>query len=225
MLCKEITLVNYNVGQVEAVTYRCKSWDCEICQPDRKAQLIMQAKAGKAVRFVTLTSHKGMKCSPEEARQRLSQAWAKMVKRLRRKFPNNRIEYLAVTERTKAGWPHLHILTRGPFIRQKWLSKCMADYIGAPIVDVRRIDSEKKAANYISKYVGKAPQRVGTSKRYYKSQNWLIDWQQNDKITRPPSAVWELVASSLERFKALTLIAAYSVEEESKYYLRCRASP
>lgn len=50
----------------------------------------------------------------------------------------------------------------------------MRRLIGAPIVDIRRVHSQKQVANYIAKYVGKEPHRFETCKRYWTTRSWRL---------------------------------------------------
>src|SRR5690606_38272330 len=92
-----------------------------------------------------------------------------------KRYPSRRFEFLAVFERTKAGWPHLHVLARAPWIAQRWLSEQMADLIDAPIVDIRKIQDEGRAAKYVSKYVGKDPHVFAGCKRWWRSHHYDQD--------------------------------------------------
>jgi hypothetical protein len=82
------------------------------------------------------------------------------------------LSFLAVFERHKSGWPHLHILLRCGYIAQQQLSLLSRAYIGSPVVDIRRIDSGRHAARYIAKYVSKDNIRFETCKRYWKSKDY-----------------------------------------------------
>lgn len=66
---------------------------------------------------------------------------------------------LSINRETQLWHPHLHILSKGKYIPQKRLSQqwCVASK-GSMIVDVRPVKSGRKAARYVSKYMGKAPE-------------------------------------------------------------------
>lgn len=83
------------------------------------------------------------------------------------KFP-----FIAFFEATQAGWPHLHILVRAKWVDQAWLSAQAAELLASPVVDVRRIKTQRGVARYVTKYLTKAIKRWGTLKRYYSSRGW-----------------------------------------------------
>ena len=177
MLCSESIAVNQGSNAARAVTLKCRSWGCEICQPDRKAQLVAQAQSGNGTRFITLTSNPGTGGTPASRARALAHAWPIVVKRACEYYGYKSIPYLCVFEATKAGEPHLHILVRCGWIDQKWLSKQMKDLTGAPVVWITTMKNKKHVAYYVCKYIGKEPQRFSTCKRYWCTRSWrLVAW-------------------------------------------------
>lgn len=163
---------------------RCKSWSCPDCSKMRRRQLIAEAKEGAPNRFITLTVNPNWFDSPEERARRLVKAWRAVLKAYSRAWPKREREYLAVFELTKRGEPHLHICWRGGWVDQKWLSTMMRRLIGAPIVDVRKIQTGKKVAEYITKYISKRNIRIGTCKRYWRSKKYLAETKKERKARR-----------------------------------------
>jgi hypothetical protein len=151
---------------------------------------VKEAKAGKPRRFITLTSNPTWGPNRTYRARKLIEAWRIIVRQYRAHFKHSKIEYLVVMETTKAGEPHLHILIRGPYLQQKWLSKRMAELARAPIVDVRYVRSAKKAAEYVSKYVGKAPKQFDGCKRYWRSMNYMHPTRAEVKAQRAPDTVF-----------------------------------
>ena len=96
-------------------------------------------------------------------------------------FGEPKLQYIWVMEKTKAGWPHLHILIRAKWIDQEWLSVQMMNLIGAPIVDVRRIVSNRMVVAYCAKYVGKCAEKFAWTKRYSQSRNFA-DHTERDRL-------------------------------------------
>lgn len=186
MLCPRSTAVASGQGYMIAATIFCRSWGCPVCAERRTAQLIAQAISGQATRFITLTSLRRPGLTPFEAAQKLVHAWQVATKRWKRLRPGNACEYLAVFEATKTGWPHLHILWRGPWLSQKWLSKTMDELANSPIVWIERIDDTGKAARYCAKYCGKEPGKFGTCKRYWSTKGWNLTPEDEDQ-----KAFWE----------------------------------
>ena len=48
----------------------------------------------------------------------------------------------------------------------------MRELIGAPIVFIEAVTSERHAARYIAKYLGKDPEQFGKQNRYFASRKW-----------------------------------------------------
>ena len=197
MLCGEGTLVNQGAHGVRAVTLHCRSWGCEECQPLRKLQLVALAASGKPEVFITLTSKPRPGCSPASAARSLSAAWPVIVRRARKKYGYKSIPYFCVFEATKRGAPHLHILARVKYIDQRWLSNQMRALTGSPIVDIRKVRSVKQAASYISKYIGKAPHRFETCKRYWCTRSWDLSDYEPEPMEGDWSKAWEVRDRSL----------------------------
>lgn len=191
-ICREWLLVKNSPEIIKAKLLHCRSWQCECCRKERKAALIAKAIAGAPTRFLTLTSNPKHGNSPEERAAALAQAWRLIVKRLRRLNPSEDLEFLAVFEATKAGEPHLHILLRSPFIPQSLISAWMKELTNSPIVDIRRVRSHHEVASYLAKYIGKAPQRFGTTKRYWTSGKWEPPFQPDDSPERSAFSPWTL---------------------------------
>jgi hypothetical protein len=185
MLCTEQSLVKTGEGWGVAIPLYCRSWACETCRPRRQQQLMALARSGNPQRFITLTVSRAIAGTAGERAKKLADAWRKVAKRVARTFPGPKMQYLAVFEATKLGSPHLHILQRGPFIPQRWLSAQMAELLKSRIVDIRRVNSASQAARYVAKYIGKEPQRFGTCKRYWHTKNW----DQRDKVEEQTS-IW-----------------------------------
>jgi len=174
-LCPDWTLVKTSPSEIDLKKLHCRSWKCDCCGPERRAQVIATVIAGQPNRFLTLTVNPAYGSSPEERRGMLANALKLLVKRLHRWRPGATFEYFAVVEKTLRGEPHLHIALRGPYIPQKLISSIMDELIHAPTVDIRKVDKPHRAAYYLAKYLTKAPEQFGTFKRYWKSRNWEVD--------------------------------------------------
>ena len=211
MLCNEGTLVNPGVKRIRAVSLRCRSWGCPLCQPERQRQLVALAASGKPTVFLTLTSNPRVGSSPASRARALSEAWRVIVRRACRKYGYKSIAYFCVFEATKNGEPHLHILARVKWIDQRWLSNQMRELTGAPIVDIRKVRSVKQAANYISKYIGKAPHRFKTCKRYWRTKSWDQSKFDKEPMEGRWSTVWEIWDYPLSHFVAAWEANGYSV--------------
>jgi len=174
-LCREWSIVKHEPGMRHCMPLFCRSWQCEICAPKRKSQLMALASSGEPTRFLTLTVNPSVGISPSDRLSQLARAWRVIVQRLRRLHGVHSINYLAIVEETKQGEPHLHILLRSPYIPQALLSGWMGSILSSPIVDIRLIRSQREVVRYVAKYITKAPAQFGTAKRYWSSRDYELD--------------------------------------------------
>ena len=135
---------------------------------------------GGQFRLLTLTS------SDEAVEQEfdIHQHWEALVMRLKRRF--GEFEWIGVCEEEQDR-KHLHIVFRGEYIKQAWISGLWNELHKSPIVDIRYIRKVKDCAKYLAKYLAKA------KSRYWMSHNWVfkgwIKWSKKVKrlIGRYPS--------------------------------------
>lgn len=124
------------------------------------------AARGERVRFLTLTS------MPSSTKA-IHDSFRSFVKRVRRK---GKFEYLAVKEFTKSGLAHLHILYRGIYLNQAWISETWQQIHGAKIIYIEDVRGDlKQVANYLAKYI------ISEGERFWWSWNWVYrgfvrDW-------------------------------------------------
>lgn len=175
MLCDQAIAVNGGFYEGHAIRLKCRRWSCQLCQPENRRKVIHQGRRGKPNAFLTLTVNVHRYETPDDAARDLKQAWVQLRKRIFRRYQVKNLPFLAVFERTKLGWPHLHILIRAPYLDQKWLSEQMADLIGAPIVWIEFINNEKHIQYYVTKYIGKDPHAFEGCKRYWRSHNYDLE--------------------------------------------------
>ena len=214
-VCAGWSLVNDSNPDRKAVVMFCKRWDCPTCQPRRRKILIARVFSGKPERWMTLTIDAKRPGTPEDHFRELRGAFNDLQKRIRRKYPTQRFEYVAVAEATKLGEPHLHIAFRGPWIDQKWLSAQMDDLIGSPIVDVRWLHGRKHTLSYICKYVGKKPHQFGTHKRYWFSRAYEPAWEDTTLQLFGYVNAWRIVRENVG-----TIIKRWSAEGFTCHLIR-----
>lgn len=202
-----------------AVSLRCRSWLCAECAGQRQRQLVAKACAGHPTRLITLTSRRSGNEIPHSAAQALVRAWRLIRRQIRRDDPSNRVEFLAIFEQTKTGWPHLHILVRSAWIDQAWLSRQMQRLTNSPIVDIRAIHSKRGAAKYVAKYTAKGPGKFGTLKRYWASKAWEVV----PYVKRQGSSGWEVQRMSLTSWMDAWRTFGWTVELVD--HMRARARP
>ena len=130
----------------------CKRWECRTCGPNKVRATIGRIRRGMTAgecRFFTITSP-GREV-PQTSYAELPRRWKRLHERIARRF--GRIEYVTVVEAQKRGHAHLHVVYRGPFIPQSWLSRAAKASGFGPIVDIRR--PPRTIATYVAKYLAK----------------------------------------------------------------------
>ena len=184
--CSAITIMTQREGYLTAAPLRCRCWHCEHCQPWRHAELADMARRGRPTTFLTLTVRGGGGADPTENANLIRDAWQKLVRIIKRVYRLERLPFLAIFEEHQSGQPHLHILGRFPFIDQKWLSAAWEGLTGAFKVDIRRVRSMRGVARYVAKYVSKAPKMWAGTKRYWRSQDWLVEPERERPVLDTP---------------------------------------
>lgn len=166
-------LAKYEPG-IKCNPVACKRWTCPECSPKRRARLYFQALKGNPDTFITLTSNPAVGTGPNHRARLLKEAWTRTHRKAKKLHDNQSLPFIAIFEKTKSGEPHLHILSRCNWIDQAWLSQEMKAQIDAPVVDIRRINSRKKAAGYVSKYIAKDPEKFEGTKRYWSTHSYQL---------------------------------------------------
>ncbi len=220
MLCSEASMVNRGWDGVQAVSLRCRAWTCPLCRDDRRKQLVALALAGQPDKFITLTVNPAWGSSPYERARALADAWRTVVRLAKTKYGLKALPYLCVFEACESGEPHLHILARVKWISHSWLRAQMKRLINAPIVEIEQVKNKKKLAYYISKYIGKDPQRFESCKRYWSTR----DYQLTKYEPEPPEGRWDpswkLVRTPLRALAAEWRVQGLEVEQ-SRHRLLC----
>jgi len=144
-------------------------------------------RLGGSYRLITLTTSE----ESWSAGKSIQRSFRALVMRLRRR--NLCRGYVRVVEFTKAGLPHYHVIVRGPYVVQWWLSRWWKEIHLSPVVDVRAVHRTGGAASYLVKYLGK-----DEKSRY----SWSWDW-----VWRGFASSWrELVSAGLSQGVAMRLI-------------------
>jgi len=133
---------------------------------------------GGPFRFLTLTSTR-------ESSPHIHKHFRALMARMKRRGLVS--GYIQVPEFTKSGLAHKHIILRGKYIDQAWLSRTWQEIHGAKIVDIRRIrdiHGKGRMANEMSKYMSKE-----TALRYSWDWGWVWkgfcrDWKDLKKTWR-----------------------------------------
>jgi len=110
------------------------------------------------VRLLTLTSSPGSGDFQKDFR--------KLIMRLKRR---GLVEsYIRCPELTRSGLRHDHIIFRGSYIEQAYLSHLWAEIHKSPVVDIRRVGGRHRLACYLANYLAKS-----LSGRYSYSWSWV----------------------------------------------------
>lgn len=193
MLCSEASLVNHGMGKVRAITLRCRAWTCSMCLPMRKGRLVNDVADGRPSKLLTLTTRFVEGADPVLEARRQGAAFVILIRLIRKRYSRHEIAYFVVREATKRGWPHLHVALRSPILDWTWLVETWEKLTGSRGVDIRRVYETASAAKYLAKYIGKAPHRFGTTKRYWSSRNWFDVRPERKLPDRSWSQRWEIV--------------------------------
>ena len=175
----------------------CGSWWHDPCHNVRKRKVIRQVLSGNPTKFLTLTTRNPGNGNPVAEAERMSGALTIFAKRIARKLKIKKIEYAAFFEAHESGWPHLHIVGRWGFIKQKDLLKAWRQIVGSGGVNIIKPKTAGGVANYVSAYVGKGAHRFGTLKRYRFTRGYKLPKKHNWKPVLDRDEVWQLSAQRL----------------------------
>ena len=158
---------------------RCKMWSCKYCaeKNSKKWQAVILEfvnTSGLEWSWFTLTAHKNTHKHDKIVRStyvNLRGSFSKLMKRIRRKFPNQTIAYVRIFEQHKSGALHIHciisvswddIVTRNAGSKKaykdsKWLRENFPECGGGYKTHCDNIDIKKSffAAFYVTKYMTK----------------------------------------------------------------------
>lgn len=170
--CTGLSIVKDYAGHKTIATLRCKRWSCPDCGPRRALDLRWRARNARPTKFLTLTIRKGMFPTPDEQAAQMVEGWKLLRQYLCRLYGWKAIPFIAIFEKHKSGWPHLHILMRCDYVPQRVIRDWWQARFQSHMVWIEKIDSPAKAAKYISKYVSKAPEAFAHCKRYWASHDY-----------------------------------------------------
>lgn len=131
----------------------CKTWTCRLCAQTKIRRLAAKTCLASPNRLLTLTIDPAKYDSPRAAFEATAKQVPELIRMLRTKF--GPIEYLRVTEQTKKGWPHYHLLVRSAFIPHTVVKTLWMKLTGASIVDLRQVQKTFSAFQYLVKYLSK----------------------------------------------------------------------
>lgn len=214
-------------GHTWIIPIRCNSWDCPFCGPSKKKKLLQRLKPSEANLFITLTCDPAKFESIPDAFHALRTAFQHWIKRIRRAFPQTQVEYFAVWETTKLGWPHLHILTRGPFIAPSVVRRHWQELTGAPVVDVQTIRHVQNIGQYLAKYLTKSLTAPKGFHRFMVSAHFLLPSGSLADSFIPRHLRWRVVTLAVNSLLATAAFMGETVEvfpgNIVRIHRRCKA--
>ncbi len=172
------TLLAYSLTHQSLVLFPlpCKTWSCRTCAESKIKQLALAVQAAEPNRLLTLTIDPSLYLSPKEAWQKTRRCVPELIRKLRKQFGS--IEYLRVTEVTRNGWPHYHLLVRSGYLPHSVVKACWSELTGAKIVDLRPVKKSFSAYMYLVKYLSKlhklewTERHVSLSRGFAPKEKW-----------------------------------------------------
>lgn len=167
----------------------CRRKKCQVCADTARKILVRRITDAAPERFITLSvRHEG---DPQESLNTCTHQFRRLIQTLRRR--HGPMEYVRIIEYCVDGYPHLHILQRGPYIPQRELSELWSHYTGATVVDIRK--AHGRSTRYVAKYISKATadqsqwnrQTVSASRGFWRDKPWFTEfiafWEVPEPLT------------------------------------------
>lgn len=140
---------------------KCHDRFCQPCATDRArhiASCVGEFATDREIRFITLTLRFSNRTIQEDV-NRLYAGFIKLRRRVQWQHTQlGGIYFIEIKRRgDDDGWHvHLHILSEGIYLCERWLSKAWHEVTGDSfIVDIKLCNSRERAAQYAAKYAGK----------------------------------------------------------------------
>lgn len=178
--CTDLSLLKDFGGYKTISSLKCRRWACPECGPRRARELRWRARNARPTIFLTLTIRKGFAASPAAQAVELAKGWRMLRQFLCRLYGWKSIPFIAVIERHKSGWPHIHILMRCKYIPHQTIREWWVGRFQSHKIWIEAVEQAGKAAKYVSKYLAKAPEAFEGCKRYWASHDW--DLQKPEKF-------------------------------------------
>lgn len=141
----------------------CKQWSCRYCAEVKIRHLSVKTEKAKPNRLLTLTIDPSFYENPRHAFDETRRKVPECMRHLRTRY--NSVEYLRVTELTRRGWPHYHLMVRSPYIPHEVVKRIWKQLTGALIVDLRQIKGSLNTYTYLVKYLSKM-HKIGWTDRH-----------------------------------------------------------
>lgn len=175
MLCRERSAVKSGEGRTTISLLHCKMWSCPFCEPRNAAALRYQIKRGHPSKFLTFTCRPPTERTPPEQARWMKRKVRQAFEEWRRRRPGIEVEYIAVIEAHKSGWPHVHVGARAPSLDWRELRAIWEELTGSFQVDIKKVQKQGGFAKYLAKYLTKGERVEDWGKRHWCSRGWLPD--------------------------------------------------
>jgi len=142
-----------------------------------------------------------------------------------RHHKRKRMPFMAVIERTKLGWPHLHIMLRTGWLSAKLIRDTMQELTNSPIIKIERIHNQAKLAGYVAKYCGKDPHKFGTCKRYWQSKDYKEATPEKEHPGKRVTGTWSTWSIHIYDWILEMESLGYEVKRKSWLIAEARAGP
>lgn len=199
--CPKGTLVAQHHGAKLLVPAGCRKWHCQNCGWKNARKLASRIVRTPCRRFLTLTVRFDPEADPVAQLDDLNRAWRLLWKRIKRRQGGQARGYVKVIEFQRNGTPHFHLALDCGYLSQGWLSAQWRDLSGSPVVDIRRIRTERGLARYLAKYLTKAGEAVSSRRKFSASRAFLPPYEKppppEDEL--PPS--WSYSRASADRLE------------------------
>jgi hypothetical protein len=170
--CRAASIVIISDGEKAVCEYCCGSWECDECAHTKRQAIIARILGGNPDIAWTVTTVVGSYGDPVIARNAMVEAWQDFIDTEVKRRGLKRPPYAVVVEAGEQGWPHMHIMMRHWFLDFARLQAWMERRLKAHRVHFDLLRDPKAGAKYMGKYLGKAPHRFGTGKRYWFTVNY-----------------------------------------------------
>ena len=152
-------------------------------------------------------------------------AFQAFVKRVRRRY--GAFEYIVAKELTESGLEHYHIIYKGAYMSQKWLSATWNELNSAKIVYIQKFrGSKRRLGAYLVKYLRK--ELIGS--RSWWSWGWVFRgfvrfWKYLVKTYRDNALkIWRAILRAHALCYAVELPSVWSVPSVQTYILKSTRS-
>ncbi len=223
--CGEGTIATEGARVSRAVTQRCRAWTCDECEPRRRSQLTALGFAGRPRAFLTFT----MPPTPGEPElafaHRLTAAFRVWLKLVKRKYPKQRLEYLAVMHAHKSGYAHLHLLSRGIWFDHAWAVEKWNRLTQATRLDMRVPKSRGDVASYVAGYTAGKTAKFGNLKRYWQSKGWDKRKRRSKREGLDPDETWHSLQETLPEWAQRYVLKRWQFRWERDGYAIAERPP